>query len=99
MLWSGSTIVNGANGTTHLNTTLPEGEANAPGVIFIGHGLQPGAAGSVSAQLWVRSHGAPQPGNIEAQTTTPFGGCTDSRNPDPRPADSPCWNPQRAIVN
>ena len=40
-----------------------------------------------------------QPGNIEAQTTTPFGGCTDSRNPDPRPTDYPCWNPQRPIFN
>jgi hypothetical protein len=56
-LWAGNAIV-GRNGVVQLLSVLPEGEENAPGVIFIGHGLQPGAAASVTVQLWVRSHGA-----------------------------------------
>ena len=99
ILWAGSTMVSGANGTTHLNSTLPEGEENAPGDIFIGHGLQPGTAQDVSVQLWVRTHGAlsEDPETAMEQQTKPFGGCTDVRNPNPKPDDYPCWNPQRAI--
>ena len=50
-------------------------------------------------QLWVRSHGtlSNDPDQAAVQLTTPFGGCTDSRNPDPQLDDYPCWNPQRAI--
>lgn len=99
ILWAGSTIVSGANGTTHLISTLPEGEENAPGNIFIGHGLQPGTAQSVRVQLWIRTHGplSEDPETALEQQTTPFGGCTDQRNPNPKPNDYPCWNPQRAI--
>ena len=99
ILWAGNAIVSGGNGTANLVSTLPEGEENAPGVIFIGHGLQEGAAETVSVQLWVRTHGPPRedPVVLEAQLTTPFGGCTDTRNPSPTPEDYPCWNPQRAI--
>lgn len=99
ILWAGSELVSGANGNTHLNSVLPEGEENAPGYIFIGHGLQPGQAQDVGVQLWVRSHGAlsDDPVTADEQQAMPFGGCTDVRNPNPLPDDYPCWNPQRAI--
>jgi hypothetical protein len=89
----------GANGIGTLNTVLPEGENNAPGDIFIGHGLQPGTAQDVTVQLWVRAHGALSDDAETAgeQQTKPFGGCTDTRNPNPKPDDYPCWNPQRAV--
>ena len=41
ILWAGNAVV-GPNGVSHLLSVLPEGEENAPGEIFIGHGLQPG---------------------------------------------------------
>ena len=99
ILWAGNDTVTNAAGSSNLQTVLPEGEANAPGAIFIGHGLQPGTAGSVVAQLWVRTHGAPSsdPVVLDEQLSTPFGRCTDSRNPTPRAGDYPCWNPQRAL--
>ncbi len=98
ILWAGTKFVSNGNGNTVLNTVLPEGEENAPGDIFIGHGLQPGTASSVAVQLWVRSHGplSSDPQTAEEQMTKPFGG-TDFRNPNPRPDDYPCWNPQRAV--
>ena len=100
ILWAGNYVVNNQNGNGHLTTTLPEGEENAPGFIFLGHGLQPGAAQTVRAELWVRLHGPPSedPEALEEQLTQPFGQCTDTRNPNPRPGeDYPCWNPQRAV--
>ena len=100
ILWAGNDVVSNANGNGQLLTRLPEGEENAPGFIFIGHGLQPGAAKTVEAQLWVRVHGPPSddPDALNEQLTRPFGLCTDVRNPNPRPGlDFPCWNPQRAL--
>ena len=100
ILWAGNYVVSNQNGNGHLITTLPEGEENAPGFIFLGHGLQPGAAQTVRAELWVRLHGPPSedPEALEEQLTQPFGQCTDMRNPNPRPGeDYPCWNPQRAV--
>ena len=78
---------------------LPAGADNAPGYIFIGNGLQPGQAADVSVEFWVRSHGAlaQDADTAGEQLTRPFGGCTDSRNPNPRSGDYPCWNPQRAV--
>ena len=98
ILWAGNAVV-GRNGVTQLLSVLPEGEENAPGYIFIGHGLQPGTAGSVTVQLWVRAHGAlsSDPDQAAIQLTRPFGGCTDTRNPAPTSDDYPCWNPQRAV--
>jgi len=99
ILWAGSQIVS-SDGKLVLSTVLPEGEENAPGDIFIGHGLQPGNAALVTVELWVRSHGplSDDPEIGSEQQTKPFGGCTDSRNPHPRPdTDYPCWNPQRAV--
>ena len=98
ILWAGNAIVR-PNEVVQVVSVLPEGEANAPGYIFIGHGLQEGAANSVTVQLWVRTHGAmsEDPDILERQLTRPFGGCTDTRNPLPEPTDYPCWNPQRAI--
>jgi hypothetical protein len=99
ILWAGSSIVDGGNGTAHLDSTLPEGEENAPGYIFIGHGLQPGASRTVQVQLWVRDHGelSDDPELAYRQQNRPFGGCTDTRNPLPHNDDYPCWNPQRAV--
>ena len=99
ILWAGSTVVASASDNVTLNTELREGEANAPGDIFIGHGLQPGTASHVSVQFWVRNHGplSGDPAIAEEQQTMPFGGCTDERNPTPRASDYPCWNPQRAV--
>ncbi len=99
ILWAGNYVVHNQNGNGHLTTTLREGEENAPGYIFIGHGLQHGAARTVEVQLWVRLHGPPSedPEALEEQLTRPFGVCTDTRNPTPRPGDYPCWNPQRVV--
>ena len=99
ILWAGNDIVSNRRGNSQLQTTLPEGEENAPGAIFLGHGLQPGAAKTVRVELWVRYHGVPSsdPEALEEQLTLPFGGCTDTRNTNPRPEDYPCWNPQRAV--
>ncbi len=99
ILWAGSTLVASASDNITLNSELRAGEANAPGDIFIGHGLQPGTASDVSVELWVRSHGplSNDPEIAKEQLTKPFGGCTDERNPNPRPDDYPCWNPQRAV--
>jgi len=98
ILWAGNALV-GRRGKLSLNTVLPAGAHNAPGYIFIGNGLQPGQAADVSVELWVRSHGAlaQDADTAGEQLTRPFGGCTDSRNPNPRPGDYPCWNPQRAV--
>lgn len=99
ILWAGSTLVASASDNITLNSELRTGAANAPGNIFIGHGLQPGTASDVSVELWVRSHGplSSDPAIAEEQQTMPFGGCTDTRNPTPRASDYPCWNPQRAV--
>lgn len=99
ILWAGSTLVASASDNITLNSELRTGAANAPGNIFIGHGLQPGTASDVSVELWVRSHGplSSDPAIAEEQQTMPFGGCTDTRNPTPRASDYPCWNPQRAL--
>ncbi len=99
ILWAGSTVVASVNDNVTLNSELRAGEANAPGDIFIGHGLQPGTASDVSVELWVRSHGplSNDPEIAKEQLTKPFGGCTDERNPNPRASDYPCWNPQRAV--
>lgn len=98
ILWAGSKLVS-SNGKVVLNTTLLEGEENVPGDIFIGHGLQPGTAAVVEVELWVRYHGAlsDDPETAYEQQAKPFGACTDNRNPNPKPDDFPCWNPQRAI--
>ncbi len=100
ILWAGSKIVS-SDGKVVLSATLPEGEENVPGDIFIGHGLQPGTAGSVEVELWVRYHGAlsEDPATAYEQQAKPFGACTDDRNPNPKPGDYPCWNPQRAIFS
>jgi len=100
ILWAGSKIVS-SNGKVVLSATLPEGEENVPGHIFIGHGLQPGTADSVEVELWVRYHGAlsDDPATAYEQQAKPFGACTDDRNPNPRPGDYPCWNPQRAVFS
>jgi len=100
ILWAGSKVVS-SNGKAVLNTTLPEGEENVPGDIFIGNGLQPGTAALVEVELWVRYHGAlsDDPAIAYEQQAKPFGACTDDRNPNPRPGDYPCWNPQRAIFS
>ena len=99
ILWAGNYMVDDPHGSAAIASTLPEGEENAPGEIFIGHGLQPGAAKSVVVELWVRSHGPPSddPDILAEQLSLPFGLCTDSRNPNPRPDDYPCWNPHRAF--
>ena len=99
ILWAGSTVVSSTSDNVTLNTELRAGEANAPGDIFIGHGLQPGTASAVSVQFWVRNHGplSDNPEIAKDQMTKPFGGCTDERNPNPRAGDYPCWNPQRAV--
>ena len=99
ILWAGSSLVSNSAGTSHLNTVLLEDEEGAPGYIFIGHGLQPGEGNNVTVQLWVRTHGelSDDPELAEVQQTRPFGGCTDTRNPDPKVSDYPCWNPQRAV--
>ncbi|NKB50159.1 MAG: hypothetical protein GKS02_12455 [Alphaproteobacteria bacterium] len=99
ILWAGNTIVAERPGKAEFKAALFAGEKNAPGDIFIGHGLQPGTAPDVKVEFWVRNHG-PLSGNPEiakAQLTKPFGGCTDTRNPTPRTTDYPCWNPQRAV--
>lgn len=100
ILFATSAIV-GSNGNTHVTSTLPEGEENAPGLIFTGHGLQEGGAETANAEIFVRYHGAPatDPELLEAQLSHPFGGCTavpESLNPNPLPSDYPCWNPQIA---
>lgn len=99
ILWAGSTIVSSTSDNVTLSTELRAGEANALGDIFIGHGLQPGTASDVSVQFWVRNHGplSSDPAIAEEQQTMPFGGCTDTRNPNARASDYPCWNPQRAV--
>ena len=100
ILWAGNDIVSHRRGNSQLQTTLLEGEENAPGYIFLGHGLQPGAGKTVRVELWVRYHGLPStdPEALKEQLTLPFGGCTDTRNTNPRPGeDYPCWNPQRAL--
>ena len=99
ILWSGNDIVEEDGGSTTLYTELTAGIENAPGEIFIGEGLQPGTAAYVDVELWVRSHGPPSddPVVLDEQLYTPFGGCTDERNPTPRADDYPCWNPQRAV--
>lgn len=99
ILWAGNTIVADPEGIATLKSELRAGEANAPGDIFIGHGLQPGTTHDVSVELWVRSHGplSDNPEIAKDQLTKPFGGCTDERNPTPRASDYPCWNPQRAV--
>ena len=98
IVWAGTKVVS-SNGRVVLNTVLPEGEENVPGDIFIGHGLQPGTATEVEVELWVRYHGAlsDDPETAYEQQAKPFGACTDERNPNPKPDDYPCWNPQRAI--
>lgn len=98
VLWAGNSIVD--DGTLSLNTTLKEGEKHAPGFIFVGHGLQPGAAATVGVQVFVRYHGPAfleDPERLELQLTTPFGSCADPLNALPLPGDYPCWNPQRAV--
>ena len=99
ILWAGNTVVAAAPGNAKLNAALFAGEQNAPGDIFIGHGLQPGTASDVAVQFWVRNHGPLSSDSQIAseQLTKPFGGCTDTRNPTPRATDYPCWNPQRAV--
>ena len=100
ILWGGNHIVSHRSDVIEISSTLFEGEKNAPGVIFLGHGLQPGAARTVRAELWVRLHGPPSPNPVALrdQLTLPFGLCTDGRNENPRPGeDYPCWNPQRAV--
>jgi len=98
VLWAGSELVE--DGTLTLDTTLKEGEDNAPGYIFLGHGLQPGASATVGVQVFIRYHGAPfldDPDRLELQLSTPFGSCADPLNDAPLPGDYPCWNPQRAV--
>ena len=100
ILWGGNHIVSHRSETVQIASTLIEGTENAPGFIFLGNGLQPGAARTVRAELWVRLHGPPSddPAILREQLTRPFGTCTDVRNPNPRPElDYPCWNPQRAV--
>jgi hypothetical protein len=99
ILWAGNSLVSNTSDNVTLATELRAGEANAPGDIFIGHGLQPGTASDVSVQFWVRNHGplSDNPAIAQEQLTKPFGGCTDERNPNPRASDYPCWNPQRAV--
>ncbi len=100
ILWAGNEIVSNLNGSGRISTILLEGQENAPGYIFLGHGLQPGAAQTVRVELWVRLHGPPSEdlAALKEQLTRPFGLCTDTRNPNPRPGeDYPCWNPQRAV--
>ena len=99
ILWAGNTNITEPQGKATLNAELLAGEQNAPGDIFIGHGLQPGTASDVAVQFWVRNHGplSDNPEIAKVQLTKPFGGCTDTRNPTPRATDYPCWNPQRAV--
>jgi hypothetical protein len=99
ILWSGNDIVEEDGGATTLYMELAAGIENAPGEIFIGEGLQPGTAPYVDVELWVRNHGplSDDPIVADEQLYMPFGGCTDERNPSPRPDDYPCWNPQRAV--
>ena len=99
ILWAGNTIIAETPGKATLRSALFAGEQNAPGDIFIGHGLQPGTASEVAVQFWVRNHGplSSNPEVAKEQLTKPFGGCTDTRNPTPRATDYPCWNPQRAV--
>ncbi len=99
ILWAGNTNITQPQGKATLNAELLAGEQNAPGDIFIGHGLQPGTASDVAVQFWVRNHGplSDNPEIAKVQLTKPFGGCTDTRNPTPRATDYPCWNPQRAV--
>lgn len=98
VLWAGGDVVE--DGMLTLDTTLKEGEENAPGYIFLGHGLQHGAAATVGVQVFVRYHGRPfmnDPVRLEGQLTTPFGSCADPLNGTPMHGDYPCWNPQRAV--
>jgi hypothetical protein len=99
ILWSGNDIVEEEGGSTTLYAELTAGIENAPGEIFIGEGLQPDNAAYVAVELWVRDHGpaSDDPVVLDDQLHMPFGGCTDERNPTPRPDDYPCWNPQRAV--
>ena len=99
ILWAGNTNITEPQGKVTLKAELLAGEQNAPGDIFIGHGLQPGTASDVAVQFWVRNHGplSDNPEIAKVQLTKPFGGCTDTRNPTPRATDYPCWNPQRAV--
>lgn len=99
ILWAGNTVITASQAAAKLNAVLFAGEQNAPGDIFIGHGLQPGTAADVAVQFWVRNHGplSSNPEIARVQLTKPFGGCTDARNPSPRATDYPCWNPQRAV--
>ena len=100
ILWSGNDLVSDeAGGHTTLYTELQAGVENAPGEIFIGQGLQPDTAAYVNVELWIRNHGpmSDDPDVAYEQFHMPFGGCTDERNPTPRPDDYPCWNPQRAV--
>jgi len=98
VLWAGNGLVD--DGTLTLDTTLKEGEENAPGFIFLGHGLQPGASATVGVQVFIRFHGPAfldDADRLELQLTTPFGSCADPLNDLPLPGDFPCWNPQRAV--
>jgi len=98
ILWADNRIVTD-DGKAALSASLLEGEENAPGNILTGHGLQPGTAATVEVEFWVRLHGdlSDDPQIAYEQKTKPFGACTDERNPNPRPTDYPCWNPQRAV--
>lgn len=98
VLWAGNALV--TDGTLTLDTSLKEGEENAPGYIFLGHGLQEGASATVGVQVFIRYHGPPfldDPERLELQLTTPFGSCADPLNDFPLSGDYPCWNPQRAV--
>ena len=98
VLWAGNSLVE--DGTLTLDTTLKEGEENAPGYIFLGHGLQPGASETVGVQVFIRYHGPAfldDPERLALQLSTPFGSCADPLNDLPLPGDYPCWNPQRAV--
>ena len=100
VLWAGNSIVD--DGTLTLDTRLKEGERNAPGYIFLGKGLQHGAADTVGVQVFIRYHGPPFFDDLERldlQLSTPFGSCADPLNEFPLPGDYPCWNPQRAVFS
>ncbi|MDA7632783.1 hypothetical protein N8766_01615 [bacterium] len=51
ILWAGNDFVSNRRGNSQLQTTLLEGEENAPGAIFLGHGLQPGAGKTVRVEF------------------------------------------------
>jgi len=100
VLWAGRSLV--TDGALTLDVTLKEGEENAPGYIFLGNGLQRGAAATVGVQVFIRYHGPPffdDPERLALQLSTPFGSCADPLNEFPLPGDYPCWNPQRAVFS